>query len=166
MGIFHLLENTKSERCHSSIIYLANRKRNHHFHYISPVRLHFLCVGNLPLLANFSTSLMIHNLTSLHLPPCNGYPGTQLMLTLSACYDSEYTCGDASCVQQSQRCDLRVDCPDKSDETGCDKLDLPQGYMSALTPAAPTPGPLPVNLSLVIHGFSQVCTRIIYLCHW
>ncbi|XP_042237824.1 uncharacterized protein LOC121876616 [Homarus americanus] len=90
---------------------------------------------------------------------CGKPEGAQHELSLSACYDWEYTCGDGTCIKLEQRCDLRVDCPDNTDETGCEKLVLPKGYLSTLTPAGVSLGPLKMNLSLSIQGFSEINIR-------
>lgn len=83
--------------------------------------------------------------------------GSLVTLGLSACYAWEYSCKDGTCIDLEQRCDLRVDCPDKSDEIGCDKLLLPEDYLSQLTPPGGLAGgPLGVNLSISLHGFSEV----------
>ncbi|KAK4317670.1 hypothetical protein Pmani_011259 [Petrolisthes manimaculis] len=90
---------------------------------------------------------------------CDMRSGFQRILTLSGCYPDEYTCGDGTCVDLERRCDLRVDCPDNTDEIGCDKLKKPQDYLSSLTPAGVEPGPLAMNLSLTILGFSEINLR-------
>ncbi|KAK8394124.1 hypothetical protein O3P69_006367 [Scylla paramamosain] len=90
---------------------------------------------------------------------CGKSKDTQHMLSLSACHAFEYTCGDGTCVNLSQRCDLRVDCPDNTDEIGCEKLVKPQDYLSSLTPAGVEPGPLALNLSLQVLGFSEINLR-------
>ena len=78
-------------------------------------------------------------------------------ITLSSCRDDEYTCTDGSCINLTQRCDLRVDCLDSSDEVGCEKLVLPTEYMIDLSP----PGlssvmPLQVNFSLILNKILEV----------
>jgi hypothetical protein len=35
------------------------------------------------------------------------------------CADNEWTCADGSCINATEFCDGRWDCPDQSDETGC-----------------------------------------------
>ncbi|XP_068239403.1 uncharacterized protein [Palaemon carinicauda] len=88
---------------------------------------------------------------------CRKPSSGSLDLSLSACYDWEYTCNDGSCIDLSQRCDLRVDCPDNSDEIGCDKLLKPKDYLKALPPPGAKPGsPLPLNIKIEIHGFSEI----------
>nr|XP_027231093.1 uncharacterized protein LOC113822752 [Penaeus vannamei] len=88
---------------------------------------------------------------------CDKLEGSLVTLGLSACYDWEYSCKDGTCIDLEQRCDLRVDCPDNSDEIGCDKLVLPEDYLSQLTPpGSQVGGPLGVNLSISLHGFSEI----------
>ena len=43
-----------------------------------------------------------------------------LNLTLNSCNDTEFNCDDGSCVPLDYRCDVRIDCKDKSDEKNCD----------------------------------------------
>ncbi|XP_042887276.1 uncharacterized protein LOC122263045 [Penaeus japonicus] len=90
---------------------------------------------------------------------CGKPNGSSHTLAVSGCYDWEYSCSDATCINLHQRCDLRIDCPDASDETDCDKLLLPKDYIPYLTPAGVKPGPLGMNLSMVIQGFSEVNIR-------
>ena len=74
----------------------------------------------------------------------------------------EYTCSEGSCISLSKRCDLKVDCPDSSDEIGCDKLMLPSEYLPELPPPGSVENtPLRVNISIVVKGFAKV--RIDYL---
>ncbi|XP_063609109.1 uncharacterized protein LOC134783243 isoform X1 [Penaeus indicus] len=88
---------------------------------------------------------------------CDKPEGSLITLGLSACYDWEYSCKDGTCIDLDQRCDLRVDCPDKSDEIGCDELLLPEDYLSQRTPpGGHVGGPLGVNLSISLHGFSEI----------
>ncbi|KAK7027879.1 hypothetical protein SK128_012579 [Halocaridina rubra] len=81
------------------------------------------------------------------------------MLSLTACYDWEYSCGDGTCVNLTQRCDLRVDCPDNTDETACGRLIKPEDYLDALPPPSIKPGPLEVNINISIRGFSEIDIR-------
>lgn len=90
---------------------------------------------------------------------CDKPKDTLHELSLSACHSWEYTCGEGTCVDLRRRCDLRVDCPDHSDETGCEKLTLPRAYLDTLPPPGIEPGPLDLNLSVSIHGFSEINIR-------
>ncbi|KAK4301655.1 hypothetical protein Pmani_026213 [Petrolisthes manimaculis] len=88
---------------------------------------------------------------------CGQSEGEMHTLSLSACHEkTEFACGDGTCIQLSQRCNMRVDCPDNTDETGCDKLILPEEYLKDLPPPALTPGPLALTLNANIQGISEV----------
>ncbi|XP_063596199.1 uncharacterized protein LOC134773051 [Penaeus indicus] len=90
---------------------------------------------------------------------CGKQEGSTHALALSACRDNEYSCGDGTCISLESRCDLRVDCPDNSDETSCSKLVRPPDYLLQLPPPGTDPGPLGLNLSIAIKGFSEVDIR-------
>ena len=47
---------------------------------------------------------------------CQMSDGAIRSLTLTTCFPNKFTCDDGSCVRINQRCNLVVDCPDKSDE--------------------------------------------------
>ena len=86
-------------------------------------------------------------------------------LSLSTCNDDEFTCNDGHCIELNQRCDLKAQCPDQSDENDCNKLRLPDDYMANLPPAGILDA-LNVNLSLTIERFSEVKKISNYLTTW
>ncbi len=45
-----------------------------------------------------------------------------MILTLTACNETQYTCDDGTCVDLHMRCDKNNDCDDKSDEDKCSKV--------------------------------------------
>ena len=44
------------------------------------------------------------------------------LLTLTKCSKHEFTCNDGSCQPLENRCDLKPDCEDNSDEKLCKKV--------------------------------------------
>ena len=84
----------------------------------------------------------------------------QVLLSISICSESEFTCDDGSCIALSRKCDLRVDCPDQSDETNCTLLDIHSGY-SVFLPPPPVhpPTPLSINISVIISSFPVIKTQ-------
>ena len=55
-------------------------------------------------------------------------------LSLSACADSEFTCGDGLCIDMDGRCNGVVNCKDKTDEMDCRVAEIDSGYNKLLTP--------------------------------
>ncbi|CAL4151160.1 unnamed protein product, partial [Meganyctiphanes norvegica] len=46
-----------------------------------------------------------------------------------------------------------------SDETDCGKLLRPSEYLAVLPPPAPKDGPLPLNMTITVEGFSEINIR-------
>ena len=55
-------------------------------------------------------------------------------LLLSPCSDGQFTCDDGKCIALSNRCDLKYDCFDHSDEYNCKLVRFPIGYQSDVPP--------------------------------
>ena len=84
-------------------------------------------------------------------------------LTLTSCAENEFTCTDGTCQPLVNRCDLKADCTDRSDEENCRKVILPLDYEKGLAPKHTIGGkrvddPLPVYLSVDISSFDQIDT--------
>ncbi|KAG7170850.1 Gamma-aminobutyric acid receptor subunit beta-like 2, partial [Homarus americanus] len=72
-------------------------------------------------------------------------------LILTTCKDMQFTCSDGSCVEMRDRCDLKPDCKDWSDESLCSVLSLPSGYSNmTFPPRTDTSQALIVTLELTI----------------
>lgn len=50
------------------------------------------------------------------------------MITISTCFDNEFTCNHGGCIDLDKKCDLEPDCEDKSDEAFCSNIVIPEGY--------------------------------------
>lgn len=91
---------------------------------------------------------------------CGMGSGTVVNLTLSVCGKGQFTCADGKCVDLSQRCDLRVDCSDQSDEIECSLVDIPPGY-STVIPPPPINVSHPLNIHFMIRilAFPSIATQ-------
>ncbi|XP_064113366.1 uncharacterized protein LOC135220009 isoform X1 [Macrobrachium nipponense] len=90
---------------------------------------------------------------------CNLAVGETANLTLSICGKGLFTCSDGTCIDVNNRCDLRVDCSDQSDEAGCSLLSIPEGYMENIPPPPITKNePLHILFTINITYFPQIKT--------
>ncbi|KAG7175156.1 Glycine receptor subunit beta-like 2 [Homarus americanus] len=75
---------------------------------------------------------------------------------LTPCSAGQFSCDDASCIPLFQRCDLKFDCRDKSDESGCQLVWFPPIYRPDLPPVinsnTNSSEPLPVTLGVIIES--------------
>ncbi|KAG7163496.1 Neuronal pentraxin-1-like 1 [Homarus americanus] len=78
-------------------------------------------------------------------------------LSVSPCGENEYMCANGYCIARENRCDLKDDCPDRSDEGGCSQVLLSPGYRKHQPPPpAMKDNPLLVQASVDIKRFSTV----------
>ncbi|KAG7170875.1 Glutamate-gated chloride channel-like 3 [Homarus americanus] len=91
---------------------------------------------------------------------CGMSPGTTVPLTISVCGIGQFTCADGSCIELWQRCDLRVDCPDQSDESSCSLVEVPQGYSTTIPPPPLSHShTLPITFFAEIMAFPSIITQ-------
>ena len=97
---------------------------------------------------------------------CNPNFSYQVLLTMTGCSKSQFTCGDGSCVEMEDRCNGRVDCQDNTDEIHCSIAIILSSYSKAMNPP-PLPGnpKTRVMLSLQLQAILQLdeLAEIIYV---
>ena len=65
---------------------------------------------------------------------CTTEKSYTIMMLMTACNATEFTCTDGSCVRMANRCDGKVECADGTDETGCTIVVPDVGYNKLLVP--------------------------------
>lgn len=80
----------------------------------------------------------------------------QTEVLITPCSENEYTCNDGSCIMKTQRCDLVTDCPDLSDEVGCQFVQVPDGYTTERPPPKEQDQPVPVKMFLDITSVREL----------
>jgi len=100
-------------------------------------------------------------LWNLQQPVGDKKTGDKIKLLLSPCEDNQFTCDDATCIALEERCDLKPDCRDKSDETNCVLVQFPRAYRSDLAPdLSGVKGDdeeeihLPITLNLIVESLN------------
>ena len=88
--------------------------------------------------------------------PCSFSSSMELKLT--GCEAGSFTCDNGQCVKMDKRCNQLAECPDKSDEKGCDLVVLEESYNKNIPPiSSSTEGKvLKVNVSVSIDLLSIV----------
>ena len=59
-----------------------------------------------------------------------------LVMKLTGCYETQFTCDDGQCIKMEERCNQLPDCEDKSDEYDCKILALEKGYNQRVPPVS------------------------------
>ncbi|XP_068220245.1 uncharacterized protein [Palaemon carinicauda] len=91
---------------------------------------------------------------------CDMIEGETVYLTISICGNGKFTCEDGTCIDLDQRCDLRVDCKDQSDEARCSLVDVPSGYRTTIPPPPPAgANSLPILFYINIISFPSIETE-------
>ncbi|KAF2367948.1 Low-density lipoprotein (LDL) receptor class A repeat [Trinorchestia longiramus] len=90
---------------------------------------------------------------------CEKPKGDTMWLSFCACYEDEFCCDDGSCIALRDRCNLRTDCADASDEAQCQKILRTSDYFAALPPPGVNGEPLKVNITINIRSFSEIDIR-------
>ncbi|XP_063885586.1 uncharacterized protein LOC135113890 [Scylla paramamosain] len=87
----------------------------------------------------------------------------QRTLVLTPCQDNSYTCDDATCIPLENRCDLKYDCLDHSDEADCELITKPSNYKMDLPPRPSSKhesSTLPVALEIIIDSTAIETTKM------
>ncbi|KAK7085404.1 hypothetical protein SK128_011916, partial [Halocaridina rubra] len=79
-------------------------------------------------------------------------------LLLTACRSDQYTCNDGTCIRKMQRCDLEINCPDKSDENNCTAVIVPYDYIKEVPPARVGNEPASITLHVSILSLQPIDT--------
>ncbi|XP_071540839.1 uncharacterized protein [Panulirus ornatus] len=93
---------------------------------------------------------------------CNQVDGMRT-LVLTPCPSDSYTCDDATCIPLENRCDLKYDCLDRSDEVNCELISKPEDYKNGLPPRLSNDKDslsLPVMLQISIESITVYTTQM------
>ena len=86
----------------------------------------------------------------------------QRRLSLTNCVrgdgKTDFTCRDGTCIPINDLCDLKADCPDKTDEKDCEQLTVPDEYKGEKYPILNSGEPLELFVNISILSFPDINT--------
>ena len=85
---------------------------------------------------------------------CELPSGSVAPLTFSYCYPDKFTCNSGHCKPLTDRCNIKLNCKDKSDELNCDSLKIENDYTKEVVPVSSEseeidPIKLYINISII-----------------
>ena len=93
---------------------------------------------------------------------CRLSNGAERRLSLTNCVTgdgkTDFTCRDGTCISIDDLCDLKADCPDKTDEKDCQQLTLPADYKGEKFPILDSREPLELFVNISILSFPDINT--------
>ncbi|XP_069937298.1 uncharacterized protein, partial [Cherax quadricarinatus] len=93
---------------------------------------------------------------------CDQTEGSRTFV-LTPCNTNSYTCDDATCIPHENRCDLKYDCLDRSDEADCELVRQPADYRNDLSPrlnSNKNDSSLPITLHINIESVTVYTTEM------
>ena len=82
---------------------------------------------------------------------CIGMEGKSILLNLSPCNESSFTCDNGFCIPMEKRCDQKLDCEDVSDEKQCQIISIdPKKYLKG-KPPPPIGNEERVDINVEVH---------------
>ena len=79
-----------------------------------------------------------------------------LYLSLTACQDSQFTCGDGLCIGLDERCNGVADCEDMTDELQCSVAEIESSYNKLLAPPpVEDNGKIKIVVDVMINSFNS-----------
>ncbi|XP_068240113.1 uncharacterized protein [Palaemon carinicauda] len=80
----------------------------------------------------------------------------ELNLVITSCHKEQFSCNEGSCVSINARCNFETDCPDGSDELGCNFLTLAPSYDASDPPARQGGEAVSVKMHMSIQSIREI----------
>ena len=90
---------------------------------------------------------------------CNHRIGDEIQLTLSQCYPGKFTCGSGICIPLEERCNIKLNCEDQSDEKDCAGIDIGAEYLKDKIPISVKTEPTIIYVNVSILAFPSISTK-------
>ena len=88
---------------------------------------------------------------------CNKDKGYIKELTLTQCYPDKFTCGSGHCIPLENKCDVKYQCEDQTDEHYCSQIQTGKHYAKNILPVSLEPCIVYINVSILT--FPSISTK-------
>ena len=90
---------------------------------------------------------------------CNHGIEDGIVLSFSQCYPGKFTCQSGQCVPLEERCDIKLNCNDQSDEYDCAGVENGNEYKREKTPISVNAEPTTIYINVSILAFPSISTK-------
>ena len=90
---------------------------------------------------------------------CNNEIGSSIQLTFSPCYPGKFTCDSGQCIPLEERCNIELNCEDKTDEDNCVGLKTGSKYAKGKIPVSVTAEPTIIYFNVSLLAFPSISTK-------
>ena len=90
---------------------------------------------------------------------CDHSIGNHIQLTLSQCYPGQFTCGSGLCIPLEDRCNIKLNCADQSDEYECAGIENGNEYAREKTPISMKAEQTVIYINASILSFPRISTK-------
>ena len=78
------------------------------------------------------------------------------MVSNVQCNNNEFTCNDGLCLDLNKRCDNKLDCQDKSDETNCVRITIDRANYQKVIPPILDEGRTNISIEMDIYSVTNI----------
>ena len=90
---------------------------------------------------------------------CKYEIGNLIDLTISQCYPGKFTCDSGQCIQLEERCNIELNCEDKTDEYNCAKIKTGNGYAREQVPVSVSSEPTIIYINVSLLALPSISTK-------
>ena len=90
---------------------------------------------------------------------CKDDTGNSILLTFSQCHPGKFSCDSGQCIPLEERCNIELNCEDRTDELNCAGIKTGNGYKKGKIPVSVTDEPTVIYINVSILAFPSISTK-------